>query len=94
MHDIEVRTHIIFHLEHGVCEGAAHIIDVVDEIVGALERDPVVVHPVNLVVLPVTLPAHAGKDMHLMAFALQCRGKFGHMNGDAAHGYRMQRFPR
>jgi hypothetical protein len=94
MHDVEPGANIIFGLEHGSDKGPAHIIDIIDKICGSGIGNPVVVYTVDAIVVPVAMPTQAGKYMHFMAFPLQCRRQFGHMDCHAADTDGMERFPR
>jgi hypothetical protein len=88
------RTDIVFGAEHGVDERSAHVVDFFHEIGMCRKRAAMVVHAVNALILGMIGSAHAGENVHLMAFALQGTGQLGDVRRNASNHDRVQGFPR
>ena len=83
VNDIEA-AHLVLRLQKTVHERAAHIHDIVLKMLLIVINAPVVTNTVDPLQRRLIL-AHAGKDMHLMAFAGQRRGQIRNVNRDTAY---------
>jgi len=83
---------VIFHGAELVNEGAAHIVDFIDEIRVQREIAEVVMHAVNAMVVRLLIAA-AGKNVDFMATPIESGRQLRDVDADSTHGDAVQRLP-
>ena len=84
MDDVESAQEIL-HLEHPVDKGAAHGVDIIDEVSLAQIRTTVVVHPIDHLVTGLTRSA-ARENVHRVPLACQRFRQLGDVDAHPSNG--------
>ncbi|MEI2773107.1 MAG: hypothetical protein V9G98_21010 [Candidatus Competibacter sp.] len=90
MDDLELADHGSYFVKT-MSHGFAHVIHALDIVFAQAMIDPVIVNPVDAVIVILTLLA-SGDDMQVVSSPLQAGGQFGDMDTEATRGDRVEGF--